>query len=161
MPTMHTFENMTYIMQNCFILPHLPGTKAPVLTQQPEAYVEVIKGKTLVLKIEAKGEGPLHYKWFKGTQELQYTTAGDTLCVVSASNLDSGQYCCTVSNSYGSVLSDIVQVKVVHQYSHPPPNLQNSELYVLHYLLRTCSFLDFVALNSFKQYKSIYKHYSV
>ena len=105
-------------------------SKVPVLTQQPEAYVEAIKGEPLVLKITAKGESPLRYKWFKGTQELQYSTE-HTLRVSSASHLDNGQYCCTVSNSHGSVLSDIVQVRVVSQYSRPPPNLQNSKCDVI------------------------------
>jgi hypothetical protein len=95
-------------------------TRAPVLTHQPEAYVEAVKGEPLVLTVVAEGEGPLRYKWFKGTQELQYCS-GNVVRVTASSSLDSGQYCCTVSNDYGSVLSDVVLVKVVLQRTIPPP----------------------------------------
>ena len=97
--------------------------RAPVLTSQPEAYVEAIKGD---LTVEAQGEGTLRYKWFKGAQELQYCN-GNVLRVESATSLDSGQYCCTVSNDYGSVLSDVILVKVVLQRTIPPPITHSSE----------------------------------
>jgi hypothetical protein len=95
-------------------------TRAPVLTHQPEAYVEAVKGEPLVLTVVAEGEGPLRYKWFKGTRELQYCS-GNIVRVTACSSLDSGQYCCTVSNDYGSVLSDVILVKVVLQRTIPPP----------------------------------------
>ena len=100
--------------------------RAPVLISQPEAYVEAIKGEPVVLTVEAQGEGTLRYKWFKGAQELQYCS-GNVLRVESATSLDSGQYCCTVSNDYGSVLSDVILVKVVLQRTIPPPITHSSE----------------------------------
>lgn len=102
-------------------------SRAPVLTHQPEAYVEAVKGEPLVLSIHAEGEPPLRYTWFKGTQELQYCSES-VLRVASAGPLDNGQYCCTVSNDYGSVLSDVVLVKVVLQRTIPPPLTRSSEL---------------------------------
>ena len=89
-------------------------------------YVEAIKGEPVVLTVEAQGEGTLRYKWFKGAQELQYCS-GTVLRVESATSLDSGQYCCTVSNDYCSVLSDVILVKVVLQRTIPPPITHSSE----------------------------------
>jgi hypothetical protein len=82
--------------------------------------VEAVKGEPLVLTIEAEGESPMSYMWFKGAQELKYCSE-NTLRVPLASTLDSGQYCCTVANEYGSVLSDVVVVKVVLQRTPLPP----------------------------------------
>ena len=59
------------------------------------------------------------YRWYKGAQELKYCTGGE-LRVEGAGSLDNGQYCCTVSNAYGSVLSDVVLVKVVLQKTALP-----------------------------------------
>ena len=101
-------------------------SRAPVLTHQPEAYVEVVRGEPLILTIEAEGEGLLTYKWFKGAQELEYC-CGDVLKVTAVGPLDAGQYCCTVSNDYGSVLSDVVLVKVVAWKAVPPPITRSSE----------------------------------
>ena len=107
-------------------LPMPADSRAPVLIQQPEAYIEAVKGEPLVLTIEAEGEGALSYKWFKGAQELQYCRES-VLRVPAASSLDNGQYCCTVSNDYGSVLSDVVLVKVVLQRTLPPPLPRSSK----------------------------------
>ena len=90
--------------------------------------MEVVRGEPLVLSIETTGEAPMSYIWFKGAQKLKYCS-GSVLRVPGASALDSGQYCCTVSNVYGSVLSDVVLVKVVLQRTVPPP-FSHSELYV-------------------------------
>ena len=105
-----------------------------MLKQQPEAYIEVVKGEPLVLTIKAEGESPMSYKWFKGAQELKYCSES-VLRVKSASTLDNGQYCCTVSNNYGSVLSDVVLVKVILQRTALPPITQPGKL-----LLRQFSF---------------------
>jgi hypothetical protein len=101
-------------------------SRAPVLTQQPEAYVEALKGEPLVLAIEAEGEQPLRFTWFKGAQELKYA-GGSVLRVPAASAMDSGQYCCSVSNQFGSVLSDVVLVKTVLRKTQPPPATRNSQ----------------------------------
>ena len=82
--------------------------------------MEIAKGQPLQLTIVAEGAAPMQYKWFKGTRELEYCS-DSVLSVSSASPIDSGQYCCAVSNDYGSVLSDIVQVKVVHNRNPLPP----------------------------------------
>lgn len=122
--------------------------RAPVLTQQPEAYVEVVKGEPLVLTIKANGEHPMSYKWFKGMQELKYCSES-VLKIKSASALDNGQYCCTVSNAYGSVLSDVVLVRIVLQHSTLPPTTQFSESFITSFYIalpthvRTCTCLIF------------------
>ena len=130
----------------------LTDARAPVLTQQPEAYLEVVKGEPLVLSIKAEGESPMSYRWFKGAQELKYCSES-VLRVKSASTLDNGQYCCTVSNNYGSVLSDVVLVKVVLQRTALPPITQLSKLFLhvhctwycsdihvcLHLIVHTCT----------------------
>ena len=54
--------------------------RAPVLKQQPEAYVEVVKGEPLVLSIKAEGVSPMSYRWFKGAQELKYCSLVLTIC---------------------------------------------------------------------------------
>ena len=97
--------------------------------------MEAVKGEPLVLAIEAEGESPMSYAWFKGAQKLKYCS-GNTLRVASASTLDNGQYCCTVSNEYGSVLSDVVVVKVVLQRTPLPPITSYSEapIYVYMYM---------------------------
>ena len=114
-----------------------------MLKQQLEAYVEVVKGEPLVLSIKAEGESPMSYRWFKGAQELKYCS-GSVLRVKSASTLDNGQYCCTVSNNYGSVLSDVVLVKVILQRTALPPITQLGRL-----LLRQFSFSNSAVVQVF------------
>ena len=79
----------------------------------------------------------MSYKWFKGAQELKYCS-GNVLSIPSASALDNGQYCCTVSNTYGSVLSDVVLVKVVLECTVLPPITQYSESLILYMYTCTC-----------------------
>ena len=89
--------------------------------------MEAIKGEPLILTMKAEGEQPMTYKWYKGAQELKYCT-GNSLRIESANIMDNGQYCCTVSNAYGSVLSDVVLVKIVLQKSPLPSITTHSEL---------------------------------
>ena len=114
------------VLLDLFCICPYTDSRAPVLIQQPEAYVEAVKGEPLVLSIQAEGDPPLNYKWFKGAQELEYCS-GSELKIPVVSALDNGQYCCTVSNSYGSVLSDVFLVKVVlHRTLPPPPPVPHS-----------------------------------
>ena len=86
--------------------------------------------------LRGSSESPMSYVWFKGAQKLKYCS-GNTLRVASASTLDNGQYCCTVSNEYGSVLSDVVVVKVVLQRTPLPPITSYGEALIYMYCKTT------------------------
>ena len=88
--------------------------KAPEITEQPGPYIEATAGEKLQLIVKVKGEDPLRYKWYKDTRELMYASTS-VLEIPNANQLDSGQYCCAVANDYGSILSEIYQVKVTQR----------------------------------------------
>lgn len=85
-----------------------------MIVEQPDAYVEATVGKKLQLVIKASGVPPLKFKWYKDSKELAYGTSS-VLEIPIANQLDDGQYCCSVANEYGSILSDIYQVKVLRR----------------------------------------------
>ena len=87
-----------FLIDACVIL--IPtDARAPVLKQQPEAYVEVVKGEPLVLSIKAEGESPMSYRWFKGAQKLKYCSES-VLRINSASTLDTGSTTSTCTTLY-------------------------------------------------------------
>ena len=88
------------------------GKRVPEILVQPEAYVEAVAGERLRLAIEAKGDPPLEYTWYKDSKELRYATS-NVLEIPNTNQLDTGQYCCSVVNPHGSTLSDPFQVKVI------------------------------------------------
>lgn len=60
---------------------------------------------TMVLNVEAQGEGPLSYQWYKVVNSVETVIAGattKTLTIANVTNLNAGDYKIRVSNNYGS-----------------------------------------------------------
>ena len=88
--------------------------KPPVIVNQPNSYVEAPADEKLRLVIEVKGESPLQYTWYKNTKQLLYAQS-NVLEIPNASHLDTGQYCCSIANDHGSILSSTYAVKVIRK----------------------------------------------
>ena len=86
----------------------------PVIVKQPNSYVETPAEEKLCLVIEVKGEPPLQYTWYKNTKLLPYAKS-NVLEIPNTSHLDSGQYCCSIANDCGSILSSVYAVKVIRK----------------------------------------------
>ena len=84
----------------------------PVIVNQPDSYVEVPAEEKLRLAIDIQGEPPLQYTWFKDTKVLQ-NAESNVLEIPNATQLDTGNYGCSISNNYGSILSNTYSVKVI------------------------------------------------
>jgi hypothetical protein len=82
-----------------------------VIIQQP-TNIAVRLGSNGLFRVAAAGIGPLSYQWhFKGGNLADATNS--TLSVTNVQILQEGDYAVTVSNSFGTVRSDSVQVTVL------------------------------------------------
>jgi len=87
------------------------GSTAPIITQQPSNQ-SVSVGQTATFSVQATGTAPLSYQWQKsnvnisGATSASYTTPATTL----ANN--GSTFRCVVSNSRGSVNSNVVTLTV-------------------------------------------------
>lgn len=82
----------------------------PRVTSQPTDQSGFIKGKA-AFRLSAIGAGPLEYSWAKDGAAIN----GATSAALSFSDLkasDAGFYTCTISNRYGTVTSNAVQLTV-------------------------------------------------
>ena len=109
------------------------GKHPPVIVKQPDGCVEAPAEEKLRLVIEVKGEPPLQYTWFKNTKELRYAKS-NVLEIPNATHLDSGHYCCSIANDYGSILSSTYSIKVIrkpvargeHDFSVPDTEIKGA-----------------------------------
>jgi len=82
----------------------------PSITVQPMG-VELEVEDPLSLSVEATGTEPLSYQWFKNNSTIQGATSAN-LEVLNVSMSDGGDYKCVVTNSVGSIESDVAVVVV-------------------------------------------------
>ena len=76
----------------------------PVILGQPQPQTKY-EGGTATFQVSARGQQPLRYLWYFGTNELR--TATTNVLVVANIQLDqAGEYRCLVANDQGGVLSD-------------------------------------------------------
>ncbi len=85
----------------------------PEVTVQPED-VTVKKDDELVLTVEADGVEPMEYQWFKDGNELLGETEAEFRKQFAA-DADAGDYYVAITNSCGTVESDIITVTVEAQ----------------------------------------------
>jgi hypothetical protein len=84
------------------------AASAPVITTQPSTII-VAPGGSGVLAVAATGSGPLSYQWFSEGVPM----SGETAAVLTLSNVgadDAGSYAVSVTNSLGSVSSNVADV---------------------------------------------------
>jgi len=92
------------------LLTVVPSVQAPLITRQPEARA-VVAGERVAFEIVATGTGPLAYAWRKNGQAIPGAVSAEfVIAIVSAA--DAGDYSVTVSNSGGTITSDIARLSV-------------------------------------------------
>ncbi|MFZ9937281.1 MAG: DUF7594 domain-containing protein [Luteolibacter sp.] len=83
---------------------------APVITTQPQSAVVGV-GSTASFNVVATGTDPLAYQWRRNGVDLADETSS-SLNLASAETSDAGEYTVLVSNTAGSVVSDIAVLAV-------------------------------------------------
>lgn len=93
----------------------------PIISSQPQG-ADVIINQTIRLSVAASGFG-LRYQWFKGSMpldpRLNPTAAQLTLVIGNAQLTDGGTYYCSVTNRFGSAVSDTITVNVSEDTTPP------------------------------------------
>jgi len=85
---------------------------APQIVTAPQA-ATVAPGDTVTLGVEALGQPPLSFQWFKDDQALPAQN-GSTLHLPNVSAADSAEYSVQVSNAGGQTMSDPALVTVLY-----------------------------------------------
>ena len=86
----------------------------PVITLQPQSLI-VQQGQAVTLTVTAVGTAPLAYQWMANCTRPISGATTNSLRLKSAAPTDSGSYCVTVSNAFGSVLSQPAVLRVLAQ----------------------------------------------
>ena len=103
---------------------------APTITTQPQD-VEVKENETATFNVKVTGTEPLSYQWQQSTDSgRSWTDIGDAadatyITVATTTNMNGTQYRCVVSNSAGSVTSNVATLTVnkhVHTWGNPAWN---------------------------------------
>ena len=81
--------------------------------------IEIIKGQSGVISVDATGTKPINYQWFKNGKSISGAT-GSSLNISIASANDSGLYSVLVENSFSAASSGSINVSVV-----TPPVIQS------------------------------------
>ncbi|HTD67276.1 MAG TPA: LamG-like jellyroll fold domain-containing protein [Candidatus Limnocylindria bacterium] len=82
----------------------------PTILEQPQSQT-AYAGGSAIFQVRARGQGPLRYLWFHGTNELRTATT-PVLTLVNVQLADAGDYRCEVSNDLGDTFSDIATLTV-------------------------------------------------
>lgn len=93
---------------------------APVISVQPQSQT-VSSGSRVEFVVEAAGDPPLSYQWFKGSQAIA-GAAANRFEIAAAQSQDAGEYTVVVSNPAGGVFS-AVALLVVQRPSVPDGDL--------------------------------------
>lgn len=97
------------VISNTAILTVFPTGTPPFITTQP-ASVTVPVGGTASLTVVATGTAPLSYVW---TKDSTVVGNGQTLTFTNITQAQAGSYQVRVTNTFGSVLSNIAVITVV------------------------------------------------
>jgi hypothetical protein len=84
----------------------------PVITSPPQS-LTVLQGQPVVLTVTAVGTGPLGYQWMANCVRPISGATTNLLRIKSAAPTDSGSYCVTVTNAFGSVSSPPAVLRVL------------------------------------------------
>jgi hypothetical protein len=82
----------------------------PTIIEQPSNQT-ILLGDGAVFNVNATGESPFSYQWFKDNTEIIGAT-GNTYIIQTATLNDSGNYHATVTNGGGTTTSDIATLTV-------------------------------------------------
>ena len=89
--------------------PPIPPT-APIITEQPSSQTVVV-GDAATFIVNASGESPFAYQWFKNDTEIVDAT-GNTHIIQTSTLTDAGNYKATVTNIAGTTTSDTATLTV-------------------------------------------------
>jgi Immunoglobulin domain/Immunoglobulin I-set domain/NHL repeat len=83
----------------------------PIITVQPASQTAVA-GSSLMFSSTVVGSGPFEYSWFCGSSNLVQSGTNSSLMLTGISTNDAGNYTVIVTNSYGSVTSQVASLTV-------------------------------------------------
>ena len=87
-----------------------PSPTAPIITEQPSSQTVVV-GDVATFIVNASGESPFAYQWFKNDTEI--VDATDNTHIIQTSTLtDAGDYKATVTNIVGTTTSNTATLTV-------------------------------------------------
>lgn len=90
--------------------PTPPTPTIPVITDQPISQTVVV-GDGVVFNINATGDQPFSYQWYKDTVEIVGAT-GNTYIIQTSTLTDAGDYQATVTNIAGTTISNAASLIV-------------------------------------------------
>ena len=85
-------------------------TGLPKMFDQPQSQTRYVGG-SVTLNVRARGQQPLRYLWYHGTNEIRTATTS-TLTLANLQLSDAGDYYCKVSNDLGDTPSDTAVITV-------------------------------------------------
>lgn len=97
------------------------SSQAPAITNQPVAMGRFI-GESATFSVSASGAQPLSYQWRKDGTNIPGATAIE-FTINSVATADAGQYSVSVSNSFGSVVSNTAALTILGQNEAPVPTI--------------------------------------
>jgi len=90
--------------------PTPPTPTHPIITEQPSSQTVVV-GDGAAFNVNATGESPFAYQWFKDNTEIVGAT-GNTHIIQTSTLTDAGDYKATVTNISGTTTSDTATLTV-------------------------------------------------
>jgi hypothetical protein len=87
-----------------------PSPTPPIITEQPSSQTVVV-GDGAVFNVNATGDQPIAYQWFKDSIEIVGAT-GNTHIIQTSTLNDSGIYKATVTNIAGTTTSNTATLTV-------------------------------------------------
>jgi len=112
------------------------ATVAPTITTQPLS-LSVNASQSASFSLVASGTAPFTYQWYKDGSALTGATAS-TLSIAKAASTDSGAYKVTVTNSAGSVTSNVANLSLTIEVL--PPTITKQPVGQTAYVGQTASF---------------------
>jgi hypothetical protein len=119
-PVLHEFGSSTITLtvsdgtnsiSDTFLLTVTQVVHPPEIVTGPQSQT-VTNGAEVILTVTAEGTGPLGYQWRRNGTDLPSQTAS-TLVLSGVQVGDAGDYTVTVTNTVGSVTSDIAVLRIL------------------------------------------------
>ena len=103
-------QSVTSNIATVTVINPTPTPTPPVITEQPSSQT-IIVGDGAVFNVNALGEPPLSYQWFKNDVEIVGAT-GNTYIIQTSTLTDAGNYHAVVTNIAGSTTSNTATLTV-------------------------------------------------